>query len=295
MPERLAAHAALPAVPGPSLEAYFAALAAIPLLSAAETAALAAQIATGDADAARTLTVHHLRLAAYQARRLHPASVEAESGWALADTVQAANQGLWTAVWRYDPAQGAAFSTYAVWWIRQAVWRQLADFGDGAWQVPQYWAEAVLHFRRAWAQQQAAEDAEPSLASLATGLHWPLAKIEAVAAFVQRKRVWLDAPAPAFHDAPALREVVSDPTVSVWERIERHFLQDALWRALHRLPPRTAQIVMRRFGLDDDVEDTLAQIGQQFGVTRERIRQIERDGLHQLARDPDLRAFWEAG
>jgi RNA polymerase sigma factor (sigma-70 family) len=292
------------AAPGESLDAYLRRLQAIPLLAPAEEAALAARIAAGDAAAAQQLAYHNLRLAASRALRAarRPAGWLAGADpdtavWDLGDAVQAANLGLWAAVWRFDPAaHGTRFSTYAVWWITQSLQRLVEP-----WQhpipVPVHEHAALRQLQQAQARLTQTLGRAPTHAELAAACGWPLAAVTAREAFLATRLLSLDAPLAA--DAPDLipADVAADPRGSLWDQLEARLRADAVRAALATLPPRTAAIVQAYFGLDDDHPRTLRAVGRLFGVSGERVRQVIARALDTLRHDPAAQAAlagWDA-
>lgn len=281
----------LPTVPGASLTDYFQTIDRIPVLPPDIVAAMAARIQAGDPAAAHLLLVHNLRLAAREARLLHPASREAETGWELSDTVQAANLGLWQAVQRFDPTI-SRFSTYAVWWIRAAIGHEIARYGEGTFQPPHHWIAAIHHYLTAVA---AAED--PSdFPALATTLGWPLPKVQAVAQYVARQRVWLDArvanPQPSADvSRDTLEAVIPDPHGAVWSQVVRRLEAQTLQAAVRRLPPREATVLWRRYGLGESAVQPLAAMSRALKVQPRQVQRILQQGVRHLRADPHLRAL----
>jgi RNA polymerase primary sigma factor len=220
----------------------------------------------------------HLRLVASIARKYHR-----KSSLDLLDLIQEGNMGLMHAIEKYDYRRGVKISTYAVWWIRQAIARAIADQARTI-RIPVHMTEnagKVLRERRRLYQK---EGRDPSPADIAARMGFPVARVEQVLSMVQEPTS-LDAPVGEDGDA-TLGDLIKAPdTVDPQAAAEASALQRIVHETLADLTPREQRILRMRFGIGSAADHTLEEIGKEFGVTRERIRQIEAKALEKL-RDP---------
>jgi RNA polymerase primary sigma factor len=265
-----------------------------PLLSAAEEQDLARRMADGDTAARERLIESNLRLVvsvatAYQGR-----------GLSLPDLIQEGNVGLIKAVAKFDHTRGFKFSTYATWWIRQAILRAIDDTGPTI-RLPVHVHDARGRLRRASSALEQQLEREPTVDELADAVGMAPHK---VARLLEAPSVVtsLDAPLKRDHrglteEGGALAEVLPAGEAGPDEEAMQTQLRAALDAALAKLPERERKIVQLRYGLHDGQHRTLEEVGAEFGITRERIRQIEARVLRKL-RHPHLgkglRNFLEA-
>ena len=196
------------------------------------------------------------------------------------DLIQEGNIGLIRATSKFEYQRGHKFSTYATWWIRQAVSRAVADQGRTI-RVPVHMGDQLNRMRRFQLQLTQELGRDPSIAELASGMDTTPDKIEDLME-ISRRPVSLEAPIDEDGDSTFgdFVEDVNSPAPA--DEVASHLLHEQLDEALDRLPPREAQILRLRYGLEDGRVYTLEEVGQTIGVTRERVRQLESQALNRL-------------
>lgn len=191
----------------------------------------------------------------------------------LADAIQSGNIGLMKAVERFDPSRGFKFSTYATWWIRQAISRAVADESRNI-RLPAHTVEHLGRIRRAERDLTAELQREPSVGEIASRLGEDPDRI-AELLYIARDTTSLDQPARSDSDLTYADNLVSESETDPSDSIERELLRDAVRLAIADLPEREQAVMRMRFGLDGVEGATLEEVGQRFRITRERVRQIE--------------------
>jgi RNA polymerase primary sigma factor len=268
-----------------SLRLYLHAIGKVNLLTAEEEASLAKRIERGDIEAKRAMTEANLRLVvsiakAYQSR-----------GLSLLDLIQEGSLGLIRAVEKFDYRRGYKFSTYATWWIRQAISRALADKARTI-RIPVHMVEKLNRVARAERELVQSLGRQPEPAELADELGWPTADVREAIRFAQTP-VSLEKPIGDGEDSE-LADVVPDESVSSPFDTASETMRCAdLGKALATLPPRDRDVIVLRFGLDGKEPLTLEQAGQVLGITRERVRQIEGKTLRRLQCAPEAQRLRE--
>jgi len=272
--------AAEPARPGERdrelLGLYLREIANTRLLTAGEEQDLARRVAAGDAEAERKLVEANLRLVVHIARRYR------NRGLSMLDIIEEGNLGLLHAARKFRPDRGTRFSTYATWWIRQAITRALANQARMI-RLPVHVEQLVAQYvkvRQAMTQELGRL---PSLAEVAARMNRPVEEIEHLEA-VRQQPVSIDTPVSA-EGKGTLRDFVPDRTVEPAGRLMGLLQERAeLTGVLEDLPDNERTVVGLRFGLGGEEPMTLEHIGQRLGVTRERVRQIEAAALKRLRR-----------
>jgi RNA polymerase primary sigma factor len=263
------------------VRAYLNEIGKVRLLTAAEEVELAMQIEAGSEPARRHLIEANLRLVVSVARRY------TSSGLPLLDLVQEGNIGLMRAVEKFDYRRGFKFSTYATWWIRQAISRAVADKARTI-RLPVHVGERhsqLLRITRTLTQELGREPTEEEVAA-AAGL-----KVEQVRTLrtAAREPVSLDLPI-GDEDGGRLGDLVEDANPGPEQTVSATVVRTEIESILTALTPRERRVIQLRFGLVDDHQRTLEEVGRRLGVTRERARQIETTALRRLRR-PSLAAI----
>ena len=255
------------------VRAYFKSIGKTRLLSADEEIELAKRIANGDEDAKKRLTEANLRLVVSIAKRYPGRDLN------LIDLIQEGNIGLMKAVERFDYTKGFKFSTYATWWIRQAITRSIADQGRTI-RIPVYMVDTINKMNRVKKQLRLELNMEPTAEQIADRMGISEEKVcEIMMAALDP--VSLETPVGEEEDSK-LEDFVQDSAQSVERTVMQARLKEQVDEALRKLPEREEQVLRLRFGLDDGRERTLEEVGREFNVTRERIRQIEAKALRRL-------------
>jgi RNA polymerase primary sigma factor len=271
-----------------SIQAYLREIGSIPLLSQEEEIALGKRLKAGDEEAKHQLAVANLRLVVSIARRYRG------RGLSLMDMVQEGNIGLMRALDRYDVELGYKFSTYATWWIRQAITRAIADQARTI-RVPVHIAENLSRLHRISRRLTVELDREPTLEELAREMELSVDEVQELDR-ISQNTVSLESPVGGEQDN-LLSDYIQDQNGAMpVDEVTFLAMQNQIQQALDTLSERERQVLCLRFGLEDGNLYTLEEIGNRFGVTRERIRQIETRALGKLrqhSKGRSLREFLE--
>ena len=253
---------------------YLKEIGKISLLSLDEEMALSERIVNGDEEAKNILAESNLRLVVSIAKRY------VGRGMLFLDLIQEGNIGLMKAVEKFDATKGYKFSTYATWWIRQAITRAIADQARTI-RVPVHMVETINRLSRYQRQLTLELNREPTEEELAKKMHLSLDKVREIVKIAQEP-VSLETPIGEEDDSHLGDFVKDERSMSPEEYTIHEVLKDEISDVLLTLTEREEQVLRLRFGLDDGSCKTLEEVGQMFGVTRERIRQIEAKALRKL-------------
>jgi len=256
------------------IQLYLKEIGKVSFLTAEEEKELARGIEKGDPEAMNRLMRANLRLVVSIAKRY----IGKSPNLTLLDLIQEGNIGLRRAVEKFDWRRGYKFSTYATWWIRQAVTRALADQSRTI-RIPVHMVETISKYTKVRRRLLQDLGREPLAEEIAAEMGIPVAKIHHIKK-ISQETVSLETPVGSDDDDSVLSEFIRDEkTISPSVQAARSLLKDRLGEILIDLTPREQKILGMRFGLNDGITHTLEEVGQEFGVTRERIRQIEAKSL----------------
>jgi RNA polymerase primary sigma factor len=257
-----------------ALTLYLTEIGRTPLLTPSEEIELAPRIKKGDKKARELMIKANLRLVVKIARDYE------YYGMPLLDLINEGNIGLMKAVERFNPAKGAKFSTYGAWWIKQSIKRALANQSKTI-RLPVHVADKVSHIRRAAMKLQEVLGREPDEDEIANELGISAKRVRQYRAAAVAP-MSLDA-SLGDDDSNRISDVIEDERADTpYEELEQKTNADMVRRMLSKLEPREAAILQLRFNLEGEREETLEEIGKHFGVTRERIRQIQESALVKL-------------
>ena len=268
------------------VKVYLKEIGSFPLLTLDEEIELAERIQKGDEKAKKRLAEANLRLVVSIAKRY------VGRGMLFLDLIQEGNLGLLKAADKFDHTKGFKFSTYATWWIRQAITRAIADQARTI-RIPVHMVETINKVKKVQSQLLHKNGQEPSVEDLAAELDMPQDKVREILKVAQEP-ISLESPIGAEEDSH-LGDFIPDYDAPVPEEAATHtLLKEQLNEVLATLTPREAKVLSLRFGIEDGRPRTLEEVGKEFNVTRERIRQIEAKALRKLrhpSRNKKLKDF----
>ncbi|HZK83568.1 MAG TPA: RNA polymerase sigma factor RpoD [Desulfosporosinus sp.] len=253
---------------------YLKEIGRVPLLSAEEEIQLAKRMEAGDEEAKRRLAEANLRLVVSIAKRY------VGRGMLFLDLIQEGNLGLIKAVEKFDYIKGFKFSTYATWWIRQAITRAIADQARTI-RIPVHMVETINKLIRVSRQLLQELGREPAPEEIAAVMDIAVERVREIMKIAQEP-VSLETPIGEEEDSHLGDFIPDDDAPAPAEAASFILLKEQLEEVLETLTPREEKVLRLRFGLDDGRTRTLEEVGQEFGVTRERIRQIEAKALRKL-------------
>ncbi len=270
---------AMPDVTQDSIQMYLREIGKIPLLTGEQEVALAKRKERNEKEAERRLIEANLRLVVSIAKKFVGKSMS------LLDLIQEGNVGLFRAVKKFEYRKGYKFSTYATWWIRQAITRALADQSRTI-RIPVHMVETINKFRQI--ERQLIQDLgrEPLAEEIAAEMGQTVVKVRHIRK-ISQDTVSINAAVGDDDDDSKLEDFIEDvKSISPDRTAARELLKDYVNESMKELTPREQKILEMRFGLTDGVSHTLEEVGREFDVTRERIRQIEAKALEKIQANP---------
>jgi len=271
-----------------SVRLYLREIGKIPLLSAEEELALAQKVVAGDKKAKDKMAEANMRLVVSIAKRYSGRGLD------FLDLIQEGNTGLLRAVEKFDPDKGFKFSTYATWWIRQAITRAIADQARTI-RIPVHMVETINKLLRTQRRMTQELNREPTIEELAKELEMEPEKVEYVIK-IKQDITSLDAGVgrDGEDEDSVLGDFIEDEDgATPEESATSQLLKEQVQAVLSTLSEREQKIVKMRFGLENGKSHTLEEVGQEFAVTRERIRQIEAKALAKLRKHKDAKKLHE--
>ena len=256
------------------VKVYLKEIGRVPLLSSEEEIDLAIRIANGDVQAKQRLSEANLRLVVSIAKRY------LGRGMQFLDLIQEGNLGLIKAVDKFDYTKGFKFSTYATWWIRQAITRAIADQARTI-RIPVHMVETINKVKKVQSQLLHQNGHEPTPDEIADELDLPVDKVREIMRVAQEP-VSLETPIGEEEDSHLGDFIPDDGAPAPADAASHTMLREQLSDVLSTLTPREEKVLRLRFGLEDGRSRTLEEVGKEFNVTRERIRQIEAKALRKL-------------
>ena len=253
-----------------SIQMYLKEIGQYPLIYASEEKELAKRIEKGDEEAKNLLARANLRLVVSIAKKY----VGRSANLSLLDLIQEGNLGLFKAVEKFDWNKGFKFSTYATWWIRQSITRALADQSRTI-RIPVHMVETISKYKQVYRKLSQDLGREPLAEEIATEMNLSVDKIHVIEN-ISQDTVSLEQPIGDDDDKSTLENFISDDKIlRPDQESARRILSDQIREVLEELNPKERKILEMRYGLLDGIQHTLERVGEEFGVTRERIRQIE--------------------
>ena len=256
------------------VKVYLKEIGRVPLLTPEEEIDLATRMAQGDPYARKRLSEANLRLVVSIAKRY------VGRGMQFLDLIQEGNLGLIKAVEKFDHTKGFKFSTYATWWIRQAITRAIADQARTI-RIPVHMVETINKVKKVSSQLLHKNGHEPTAEEIADELDMPVDKVREIMRVAQEP-VSLETPIGEEEDSHLGDFIPDDDAPAPAEAASHTLLREQLGEVLQTLTPREEKVLRLRFGLEDGRSRTLEEVGKEFNVTRERIRQIEAKALRKL-------------
>ncbi|TSC58110.1 MAG: RNA polymerase primary sigma factor [Candidatus Peregrinibacteria bacterium Greene0416_19] len=270
-----------------SVRMYLSEIGRVPLIDGRKEVELARRIRKGDAGAKQQLAEANLRLVVSIAKKY------IGRGLSFLDLIQEGNIGLFRAVEKFDPERGFKFSTYATWWIRQAITRAIADQARTI-RIPVHMVETInklTHTQRRLVQELGRE---PTLEELAVEMEMDIKKVAHIQK-ISQDIISLESPVGSEEDSKLGDFIEDEEAVNPFEATNRQLRKENVHAMLEFLTPRERKIIEMRFGLKDGIGHTLEEVGKEFGVTRERIRQIEAKVLQKMRDHPRSLTIREHG
>jgi len=244
------------------------------LLTPEEEISLAKRIKKGDKKARQKMIRANLRLVINIAKRYSYLGVP------IMDLIEEGNLGLMKAVEKFNPHKGYRFSTYAAWWIKQYITRAIANQGKTI-RVPIYMLELLMKFKKVSDAFSNKLNRRPKVAEIAKKMQLPIKKVQELSQIVA-KISSLNAPVGDEGSAEFMELIEDEKIETAWDELTGYLMEEKIKELLLKMTPREKKILTLRFGLKDGVTHTLNDTAKHFGITRERVRQIETAAMHKL-------------
>lgn len=246
----------------------------IPLLTPEEEIRLAKLVRKGDTKARKTMIQSNLRLVINIAKRY------AHLGVPILDLIEEGNMGLMKAVEKFDPKKGYRFSTYGAWWVKQYITRAIANQGKTI-RVPVYMVETLSRLKKIQEELTQRLGRKPRTNELAKAMRMPIKKVKEISSFVSRTTS-LDAPIGEDDSGQFMDLIEDEASLSPVDEFGKIIRHERVKDLLEKMNKREQEILTLRFGLRDGVTHTLSETAKRFGITRERVRQIENTAMRKL-------------
>ena len=258
------------------IRSYLKDIKSIPLLTAKQEIELANRIKKGDTVAKRQMTLSNLRLVINIAKRY------SHLGVPLLDLIEEGNIGLMKAVIKYNPKKGFRFSTYGAWWIRQYITRAIANQGKTV-RIPVYMTELISKFKRITEEMSQKLGRKPTAMEIARRMRLPVERIERLQELVTSAQTTsLETPVGEEGETEMIDLLQDEDAPSPQEDITRFLQHERINALLQKMNERERRVLVLRYGLDDGISRTLGETAKFFGITRERVRQIEVAAMRKL-------------
>jgi len=258
------------------IRAYLKDIKSIPLLTSKQEIELATRIKRGDMKAKRQMIVSNLRLVINIAKRY------SHLGVPLLDLIEEGNLGLMKAVMKYNPKKGFRFSTYAAWWIRQYITRAIANQGKTV-RIPVYMTERLSKFKRVTEELTQQFGRKPTAQEIARRMRFSLERIHQLQELVTTSQATsLETPVGEGGETEMIDLLEDETLPSPQDSIARFLQRERIEVWLKRMTERERCVLLLRYGLEDGVTRTLGETAKRFGITRERVRQIELAAMRKL-------------
>jgi RNA polymerase primary sigma factor len=258
------------------IRAYLKDIKSIPLLTGKQEVELAIKIRKGDAKARRQMIVSNLRLVINIAKRY------SHLGVPLLDLIEEGNLGLMKAVMKYNPRKGFRFSTYGAWWIRQYITRAIANQGKTV-RIPVYMTERLSKFKRITEELTQKFGRRPTPQEIGRRMHYSVERIIQLQELVTSSQATsLETPVGEGGETEMIDLLEDDTNPSPQDAITRFLQRERIDTLLKRMTDRERSVLILRYGLDDGISRTLGETAKCFGITRERVRQIEVAAMRKL-------------